>query len=302
MKADRRCVRTWILQLLPFICLIIISGCGRGTETAESAVTAQIKNGEWFYNAFDIRQKNIYDAFRISAEDPFGQQLIPITDDNGQEAGIPVGDIDTVYQGFIYDHPEMFWLGQTYSYRFCGSDDNGETADAVAVIPIPETAEELAHLNEEFAASADRILEKIGEQDSDEEFARSVYDLLAGETEYTGEAMYDDAMRMQHTAYGAIVDKKAVCDGFALAYRYLLSLKGIPCLVVPGVSEGNPHTWNIAEWDGHWHEADLTWDASLKNESGSRYFDLTTGEMHKDHTRETEGIAALIPETDNQEN
>jgi transglutaminase/protease-like cytokinesis protein 3 len=64
------------------------------------------------------------------------------------------------------------------------------------------------------------------------------------------------------------------------------------------VSEGNPHTWNIAEWDGHWHEADLTWDASLKNESGSRYFDLTTVEMQKDHTRETEGIAALIPVTD----
>ena len=80
--------------------------------------------------------------------------------------------------------------------------------------------------------------------------------------------MFDDTMRMQHTAYGAIVEKRAVCDGFALAYRYLLSRRGILCLVVPGESEGNPHTWNIAEWDGHWHEADLTWDASLKNESG----------------------------------
>ena len=298
MKADRCCVRTWILRLLPFICLIFISGCGRRAETAESADTAQIKSGEWFYNSFDIRQKSIYDAFRTSVEDPFGQQLIPITGDSNQETGIPVGDIDTVYQGFLYDHPEIFWLGQTYSYRFCGSDENGETADAVAVIPIPETAEELAHLNEEFASSADLILEKIGEPGSDEEYARSVYDLMTGETEYTGEAMYDDAMRMQHTAYGAIVDKRAVCDGFALAYRYLLSLKGIPCLVVPGVSEGNPHTWNIAEWDGHWHEADLTWDASLKNEGGSRYFDLTTVEMQKDHTRETEGIAALIPVTD----
>jgi len=298
MRADRSGVRKWILRLLPLVCLILISGCGSSAAKEGSDSTAQNNSSEWFYNSFDIRQKSIYDAFRVSAEDPFGQQLIQITDGSDAESGIPVGEIDTVYQGFLYDHPEMFWLGQTYSYRFCGSDENGETADAVAVIPIPETAEELAHLNEEFAASADRILEKIGEQDSDEELARSVYDLLAGETEYTGEAMYDEAMRMQHTAYGAIVDKRAVCDGFALAYRYLLSLKGIPCLVVPGVSEGNPHTWNIAEWDGHWHEADLTWDASLKNESGSRYFDLTTVEMQKDHTRETEGIAALIPVTD----
>lgn len=298
MRADRYVVRNRILLMLPLLCLLLLSGCGSGAGNTGTAGGGTGKSDEWFYNAFDIRQKSIYDAFRASAQDPFRQQLITISDGADEKDGIHIGDIDTVYQGFLYDHPEMFWLGQTYSYRLSGADEDGETADAVAVIPIPETEEELARQREEFEVSTAQFLEAIGDPDSDEEYARAVYEQLAGETEYTGEAVYDDAMRLQHTAYGAVVEKRAVCDGFALAYKYLLSAKGIPCLVIPGVSEGNPHTWNIAKWNGHWHEADLTWDASLGNESGSQYFDLTTAEMQKDHIRESEGIAALIPVTD----
>lgn len=311
MAGNRGGVMIGIRRLVLVLCLSLLwtvpLGCGEGAAKAESEGTGllkddefkddELRDGAWFYHAFDDRQKRIYDAFIQSAKEPFASQMIRIEEDQDAEGGIPIGEIDTVYQGFMYDHPELFWLAQSYSYRYSGSDENGERADAVAVIPIPDSEEKLAALQEQFDACAGEILTETGGSQSDAEYARSVYTLLAERTEYTGEAMYDDAMQMQHTAYGAIVDKKAVCDGFALAYRYLLSQKGIPCLVIPGESEGSPHTWNTIMWNGTWHEADLTWDASLGNGSKSRYFDLTSSEMQRDHTRETDGIAGLIPVT-----
>ena len=94
----------------------------------------------------------------------------------------------------------------------------------------------------------------------------------------------------EHTAYGALVQKRAVCDGYALALKYLMDLCGIECIVIPGTVNGAPHVWSTAFWDGRWHEMDITWDAS--SGAGRQYFDLTTEEMNRDHERgpETEGM------------
>ena len=91
------------------------------------------------------------------------------------------------------------------------------------------------------------------------------------------------------------MQKKGVCDGIALAYKYLLDRCGIRCILIPGTSEGVSHVWNTVFWDEKWHESDLTWDTvSGINDSG-QYFDLTTEEMSKDHEREKEGIALMAP-------
>lgn len=302
MRTRRYMPRAAVLPVLTIavICsAALCTACGAASGSSDPASdwteNGGEYSGEWFYNAFDSRQKAVYDAFRQAAEDPFSQELVPVTDEKGDAAEAAVREIDTVYQGFKYDHPELFWLGQSYSYRLSGSDGDEESADAVAVIPIPESPEELEELELKFDAASNAMFEKAGKYSADEEYAAAVYDLLAEGAEYTGEAMYDESMQLRHTAYGAIVDQKAICDGFALAYQYMLSMRGIPCIVIPGESEGNAHTWNIAEWNGRWHEMDLTWDISAGEEGGRRYYDLTTEEMERDHSREEAGIASLIP-------
>ena len=293
--------RTAAFLFTAVIAAIILSGCSAKTkpespEGAES--TAQTESFEWFYESFDDAEKAAYDAFRISAERPFDSEPVLLKDKSGKETEIPAGDLAMVYQGFLYDHPEVFWLSSSYNYRVRGSIGGEETADAVSVIPIPESLAELDAMEREFDTASREILSSASTAETDREKATVLYNLLTAGTEYEEEALYDSTLQNEHTAYGAVCEKKAVCDGIGLAYKYLLDRCGIKCILIPGTGDGMPHVWNTVFWDGKWHESDPSWDTVSEDIKSGQYFDLTTVEMSKDHEREREGIALLIPVAD----
>ena len=276
-----------------------LAGCAASKDTSSQVPDeemTQTETAEWFYDHFDRNQQSAYDAFRSSAEAPFNTELTAIRAEDGSTAELSIPELDVVYQGFVYDHPEIFWLGSTYQYRVSSEGDE-DYADAVAVISDADSEEELRERSETFEKAAELILsEAAGEKGlPPERVAAQIYEQLAANTNYTEEALYDPALTKEHTAYGAIVTHSAVCDGLALAYRYLLDRCGIPCIVIPGEIDGAAHVWNTCFWDGRWHEMDLTWDISSGASGEAEYFDLTTEEMGRDHIRESEGIAALIP-------
>ena len=284
-----------------FISTILISGCAESKETQKPPGAGKSAHGEgfeWFYESFDEKKAAAYDAFRISAERPFDSEPVPIRDKSGTVTEIAVSDLAAAYQGFLYDHPEVFWLSGSYNYRVSGDSGGEEMADAVSVIPIPDSEHDLRAMKIEFESAVEYYLRKAADAEGDREKAKILYDSLAGEIEYEEEALYDSALLNEHTAYGAVCKKKAVCDGMALAYKYLLDRCGIRCILIPGTSEGAPHVWNTVFWDERWHESDLTWDTVSEAKEGGQYFDLTSEEMNKDHEREKEGIAIRIPLAD----
>lgn len=284
-----------------FISTILISGCAESKETQKPPGAGKSAHGEgfeWFYESFDEKKTAAYDAFRISAERPFDSEPVPIRDKSGTVTEIAVSDLAAAYQGFLYDHPEVFWLTGSYNYRVSGDSGGEEMADAVSVIPIPDSEHDLRAMKKEFESAVEYYLRKAADAEGDREKAKILYDSLAGEIEYEEEALYDSALLNEHTAYGAVCKKKAVCDGMALAYKYLLDRCGIRCILIPGTSEGAPHVWNTVFWDERWHESDLTWDTVSEAKEGGQYFDLTSEEMNKDHEREKEGIAIRIPLAD----
>ena len=69
-----------------------------------------------------------------------------------------------------------------------------------------------------------------------------------------------------HTAYGALVNGVAVCDGYAYALEYLLDGLGITNLVGAGYvvdessPEGEGHMWSYVELYGNWYGVDVTWN------------------------------------------
>lgn len=61
-----------------------------------------------------------------------------------------------------------------------------------------------------------------------------------------------------YTAYGALVDGVAVCEGYAKAYKYLLEQVDIPAFLCTSLDIN--HMWNIVNVNGEYYHVDVTWD------------------------------------------
>ena len=94
-----------------------------------------------------------------------------------------------------------------------------------------------------------------------------------------------------HNAYGAIINKEAVCDGFSSAFALLAGKLGFECMLVTGHSAYSStsftnHAWNIIKISDKYYHMDITWDARFYIEFGEysyAYFALNDREIVNDH-------------------
>lgn len=106
-------------------------------------------------------------------------------------------------------------------------------------------------LNQGAMVAAQAIVDGIpSEAQSDVEKARYLYDTLARRIHYnSGEGLQMADQPARWTAYGALVEGDAVCDGVTSAVQLVFQMAGIPCVKVyydgadVGVRDG--HAWNL---------------------------------------------------------
>lgn len=70
-----------------------------------------------------------------------------------------------------------------------------------------------------------------------------------------------------HSAYGALITKKCVCQGVAEAFKRLMDKAGVECEIVCGqiIGHDDYHAWNIVKLsDTECFHVDVTWDISAK--------------------------------------
>ncbi len=294
-KVMRQLSRWWKFLFVIMLAAGGVTGCSIGKQDDSSHLHA------YYYDAFDDKQRMIYEVFNRSASDPSSNEMLSFED--GETASIE--EVNVVYQGFLYDHPEYYWIGSSFQYERIQNGDGGyddSMVSAVAVVPIM-SADELIDADRTFEEREEWFCEQINamyenqvnddsENVTEDVLVRIVHDVLIESVSYEEQATYDVQFVEEHTAYGALVNGSAVCDGYALAFRYLLSLYDIDCVLIPGDYAGAAHVWTTVYFGGSWHEIDPT-----MNDGKLRYYDLTTGEMERDHQRELYGIALLAPQT-----
>lgn len=116
---------------------------------------------------------------------------------------------------------------------------------------------------------AGEIIEDIIKDDMTEtEKVKAIHDYLASHVKYDPNPIKENDFKdMSHTAYGALVDGVAVCDGYAEAFKYLMDKVKIDNVLIFGEvdEDGNfkgavNHAWNLIELDGKYMHYDLTWN------------------------------------------
>ena len=79
--------------------------------------------------------------------------------------------------------------------------------------------------------------------------------------------------------YGALVNRKAICLGYASAFQLLMDMSGVECITVVGAafSSQEDHAWNMVKLDGAWYCVDVTWDdPGGGGQAIHRYFNVTS--------------------------
>jgi transglutaminase-like putative cysteine protease len=95
-----------------------------------------------------------------------------------------------------------------------------------------------------------------------------------------------DTTYKAYTAYEALANRSAVCQGYTLLTYQLLKEAGIENQIVTGTGNGQPHAWNLVKMEGKWYHLDTTFDDPVPNKEGRvtySYFNLSDEQLGKDH-------------------
>ncbi len=119
---------------------------------------------------------------------------------------------------------------------------------------------------------------------NDYERVCAIYDYICANVTYDYDHLYNSTYYKQYSAYGALINETAVCQGYAvLLYRMLLEA-GVDCRVITGEGGGDAHAWNIVCLNGKYYNVDATWDAGRKIYT---YF-LLPDSSFSDHTKSSD--------------
>ncbi len=142
--------------------------------------------------------------------------------------------------------------------------------------------------SEQEAAVDEKVDEVLTDLDvtnkNDYQKIRATYDYICEHTVYDYDNLEDDEYKLKYTAYAALIDGKAVCQGYALLFYRLALELGVDSRLISGTGNGGAHGWNITELNDVYYNLDTTWDAG---ESEYSYF-LKCDANFKGHERDEE--------------
>ena len=252
-----------------------------------------------------IRRRYSYAALngdRQALCEAIGEAVLHISPDAG-DCGYPTAeiargvryteaDIALAVRAYLDDNPYCFWLSQTYTYA---DGDDGTTVCLYSAFSPEEVAAMKSKLDDALTAFYDSVPDGMTKYQREKYahdylIAACAYDEAAsGITEPTRENL------ISHSAYGALVERLCVCEGYGAALQLMLNGIGVECVPLTGeaydssVKESEDekvlHLWNAVKLDdGCWYHVDPTWDDQESPLQRYSYFNLSDRMIAADHS------------------
>ena len=204
------------------------------------------------YSLLNDDEKSVYDTL-LSAINNFKSEVSDF------EVSVTDEQIKKISEFVQRDHPEIFWFQHGATYFF---DAQTRIVDRVE-LTYCMTSDEAKKRQEMIDSATKSFLTSVTDLMSDYEVTLHIYENIIKLVDYdtvglerqkrtTVSAEIPDDLR---SIYGVLVNKKAVCAGYAKAMQYLLNMCGIECTYVTS----DTHAWNLIKLEGEYYHLDATW-------------------------------------------
>lgn len=158
-----------------------------------------------------------------------------------------------------------------------------------------ENEDEVEKVIEQVDEKVNSIISNVATSSRYEQ-VKYIHDYIVENVEYNQTDAINNA-----NMYGALIEGKAVCEGYAESFKYMMDKLNIPCILVYGNGLNNSgdseyHSWNqVLMDDGNWYSVDTTWDdpiligfGRLPASSKYKYFLKGSAEFEENHRKEND--------------
>lgn len=172
---------------------------------------------------------------------------------------LDASSVRNLFGSVLNENPDLYYVGRGYSYAV----NDGYVSQLVFTYSD-------AYDDALFYSEVGKALAAAGGCTSDLQKAIVLHDWLTVNCEYDYENYEAGTLSEEsYSAYGVFVNRTAVCQGYALAYKYLLNQVGIDCYMV--TSDAMNHAWNMIKLNGQYYQVDVTWDDPVMDVIGRSF-------------------------------
>ena len=155
--------------------------------------------------------------------------------------------IYSMFSAVLNKHPELYYVNTSLRWIYI------KQTRVVTTLMVTYSDYD----QDEVEAEITKTLAKLDDGMSDLDKVIAIHDYLCEDIAYPyADLLHDELGDDVHNLKGAVLDKSAVCDGYASAFQYYMHKLGIPCNIVTNQN----HAWNQVCLDGKWYMVDVTDD------------------------------------------